>query len=84
MVLKLTVYVYVRNVISFFYKPKTLVYDVIVTPYVECLYLFWYVRKEETHSYTMVLIWRSWGFTFQVQREVVSAPLVNRVTKKAW
>ena len=86
--------VYVRNVISFFYKPKirwksdiwnifsdfffllllflpmfyhfflkicyfwgsVMLYDVIVTSYFGCLHLFWYVWKEETHSYTMEII----------------------------
>ena len=28
----------------------TLFYDVIVTLYIRCLYLFWYVLKEETHG----------------------------------
>ena len=29
-------------------------YDVIVTSCMGCLYLFWYVWKKETHSYTIV------------------------------
>ena len=29
-------------------------YDVTVTSYMGCLYFFWYVWKEETHTYTMV------------------------------
>ena len=81
MVLNLTVYV--RNIISFFYKqkPKEIPifrtflaknsilaymslkiaklsklgnYDVIVRSYTGYLYIFWYVWKAETHSYTMV------------------------------
>ena len=31
-------------------------YDVTVTSYLGCWYLFWYVWKEETPSYTMVPI----------------------------
>ena len=30
------------------------IYDVIVSLYTGYLYFFWYVWKEETHSYTMV------------------------------
>ena len=30
------------------------VHDIIVTSYVKCLCLFWYVWKEETHGYTMI------------------------------
>ena len=37
------------------------VYDAIVTSYVGGLYLFWYVWKEGTHSYTMVPIIRMGG-----------------------
>ena len=40
-------------------------HDVTVTPYLECRYLFWYVWKEETPSYTMVPIKYVWGFIFK-------------------
>ena len=86
MVLKLTAYI--RNVISFSYKPKIPVnsddselflakistlayislkighfelghdYDVTVT---SCWYLFWYVWKERSPSYTMVPMTYIWG-----------------------
>ena len=42
-------------------------YDVTVTSYLGCWYLFWYVWKEETHdSYTMVPIRCIQGFHFQI------------------
>ena len=46
--------------------------------------VFWYVWKEETHSYTMVPIRHIWGFSFQVHKGgwLVTTPLVNRVTEK--
>ena len=33
---------------------KTCNYDAFVMSYTGYLYFFWYVRKEETHSYTLV------------------------------
>ena len=54
------------------------VYDVILTWYVECLYLFWYVWKDGTHSYTV--LWYSLdvsGVQF-----LGSQPPVYRVAKK--
>ena len=59
-------------------------YDVTVTSYLRCWYLFWYVWKKETPSYTMVPITCIWGFHFQVHRGVVTTPLVNCVTKNGW
>ena len=56
-------------------------YEVTVTSYFRCWYLFWYVWKETTPSYTMVPITCIWGFHFQVQG-VVTTLLVNCVTKK--
>ena len=51
------------------------VYDITVTSYVGCLYLFWYEWKEETHSYTMVPIRHIWGVHFSNSREgVVTIP----------
>ena len=44
--------------------------DVILTPYmVQCIFIpFWYIWKEETHSYTMVSNKHSQAFIFQIQR----------------
>ena len=39
-------------------------YDVTVTSYLGRWYLFWYVWKEETPSYTMVPIRCIWGVSF--------------------
>ena len=110
MVLKLAVYI--RNVISFSYKPKpqwnsdilvTFVvkfsilaymyislknfepghtYDVTVMSYLGCWYLFWYAWKEETPSYTMVLITCTLGASFLSSQGVVTTPLGRHVTKK--
>ena len=61
-----------------------LLHNVIVTSYVGCLYLLWYVWKEETHSYTMNQLDISGRgvFSFQVHREGGKHPLVNHVTGK--
>jgi hypothetical protein len=40
-------------------------YDVIVTSYEECWYLFWYHWIEETHSYTYVPIRTAQGFVIE-------------------
>ena len=82
LIAKFSVFVYVlRYIIGYFEVSH--VCDVIVTSNVECLYLFWYVWKEETHSYTMVLKKMYVKSTFQVQI-VVFTPLVNGVSKMAW
>ena len=39
-------------------------YDITVTSYLGCWYLFWYVWKEETPSCTMVPIRCIWGVSF--------------------
>ena len=43
---------------------SALLYDVIVTSYVGCLCLFWYVWKEKTYSCTMEPIRCIWGLSF--------------------
>ena len=49
---------------------------------VGCLYLFWYVWKEETHSYTMVPIRPILGVQFPNAQGGGNHPLVTCVTKK--
>ena len=46
-----------------------LLYDIIVTLYIRYLYLFSYVWKEETHSYTMVPIRHIWGLQKMVCKD---------------
>ena len=64
------------------------VYEVVVTSYVECLYFIWCVWKEETHIYTIELLYyiepirRFWRVQFSVSRGDVTSPLVNLVTEK--
>ena len=58
-------------------------YDVTVTSYLGCWYLFWYVWKEETPSYTMVPIRCILGVSFSSSKGGGNhPPLVRRVTKK--
>ena len=61
---------------------SALLYDVIVTSYVGCLNLFWFLWKEETHSYTMVPKQPvSVGSLFKVMG-VVTVPLGKLCYKK--
>ena len=59
-----------------------LLYDIIVTSYVRCLYLFWYVWKK----IPIAILWYQldvWGSVFKFTRAgMVTIPLVNRVTEK--
>ena len=57
-------------------------YDVTVTSYLGCWYLFWYVWKEETPSYTMVPIRCILGVSFSSSKGVVTTPLGKTCYKK--
>ena len=49
---------------------------VTVTLYVECLFIFWYVRNERRMVQTI------YGFTFKVKWGVVITPLLNFLYKR--
>ena len=57
-------------------------YDVTVTSCLRCWYLFWYVWKEETPSYTMVPIRCILGVSFSSSKGVVTTPLGKTCYKK--
>ena len=57
-------------------------YDVTLTSYFKCWYLFWCECKEEAPSYTMVPIGCIWGFHFQIHRGVVTTSLGKTCYKK--
>ena len=50
----------------------------IVTSYVGCLYLFWYVWKVKTHSYTVAPIGRIWRVIFLSSQGVVTTLLPGK------
>ena len=50
------------------------VYDATVMSYFRCLYLFWYVWKEETNSYTVVPFRRIWFGTVLKSQGVAVMP----------
>ena len=54
----------------------------ILTSYFGCLYLFWYVWKEQSHSYTIWYV--SGGSVFKFTTESGNHPLVKRRSEKAW
>ena len=56
--------------------------DVSVRSYVGCLYLFWYVCREQTHSYIMVPIRRIGGSLFKFTgKRWPPSKLINGITK---
>ena len=57
-------------------------YDVTVTSYLWCWYLFWYVWKEEAPSYTMVPTRCFCGVLFSSSQGVVTSPLFGKTCYK--
>ena len=58
-------------------------YDNTMTSYLRRWYLFWYLWKKKTSSYTIAPITCIWGLHLQVHRGG-NHPLVNCVTEKVW
>ena len=77
---KFSIFAYMSLKISYFELGDD--YDVTATSYLGCWYLFWYVWKKETPSYTLVPIRCIWGFNFQVHRGVVTTPALGKTCSK--
>ena len=72
LIAKISIFVYISLEIGYFELGDD--YDVTVTSYLGCWYLFWYVWKEKTPG----ILWYQldvWGGSFS------SSPLVRRVAK---